>query len=1176
VDPGVEAVAQVDPFIGTGGHGHVYPGAVVPFGMVQLSPDNGRSGWDWVSGYHWTDSVIVGFSHTHLSGTGIGDLLDVLVAPVPGEPELRSGVESDRQEPWASRFSHARESAEPGYYAVDLLDSGIRAELTATPRVGIHRYTFPENAPQGVVIDLGYAQNWDTPTDGALEVHGDTLLTGLRFSTGWARDQRVFFAMAADRPIRRIRVSPAPDALVRSWPEERRWKGARLRAYVEFGPQEDRSLELRVALSYVDEEGAAENLRSEAPVPGFDTYRTAARRSWSEALAGIEVEGGTPEQRSIFYTSLYRTKLAPILFQDVDGRYRGGDGEVHRADGFVNHSIFSLWDTFRTAHPLYTLTDPDRVGHMVASMLAFGDEAGALPVWTLVGSETNTMTGIHALPVIADAAMKGFGGGRADAHIQGAGRFDPDRALDAMVASAGTEYRGLGLLREYGYIPSELEVESVTKTLEYAYDHWTLSALARDLGRESLAVDHARLSASYRNVFDPATGFMRGRRADGAWVEPFDPKRSSHRENTDYTEGNAWQHSWFVPHDPAGLIGLLGGDRPFVERLDRLFSESSEITGEDVSPDISGLMGQYAHGNEPSHHIAYLYSFAGEPARTADRVREILQTQYAAAPDGLSGNEDCGQMSAWYVMSAMGFYPANPAGGVYVLGSPVFPRVTLTVGGNRRFTIEARGASESHRYIQSARLNGAVLERNWIHHQEIVAGGRLILEMGAEPHPTWGRAPQHRPPSASQDRWTALADTVRGEFLHAWGGYMTYAAGHDDLRPLSRTGHDWHPAPMAMTPVDAFDTMLLMGLEEAAEEARTIIHETLRFDHDFPVQVFEINIRLLGGLLSAYQMDGDPRFLELATDLGDRLLPAFESGTGMPYVRVNLATGEREWQVNNPAEIGTLMLEFGTLSKLTGDPRYYDAAKRGVTALFERRSELDLVGMTIDVESGEWQSTESHVSGMIDSYYEYLLKAWLLFGDEDFLNMWETSIAAVNLHLTDTDEAGRLWYGRSDMHSGERTATLFGALDAFMPAVLALGGDLDRAQANMEAVHHMWATFGIEPEQLDYATMEATHEGYVLRPEALESAYYLWRLTGDPRYREMGAEMFRAIMAASRTESGYAHLRSVITGEQDDAMQSFFLAETLKYAYLLFAPPDALDFENVVFNTEAHPLRRTW
>jgi mannosidase alpha-like ER degradation enhancer 2 len=419
------------------------------------------------------------------------------------------------------------------------------------------------------------------------------------------------------------------------------------------------------------------------------------------------------------------------------------------------------------------------------------------------------------------------------------------------------------------------------------------------------------------------------------------------------------------------------------------------------------------------------------------------------------------------------------------------------------------------------------------------------------------------------------AAAVREAFLHAWTGYERYAWGHDQLLPLSHGARDWYPASLQMTPVDAFDTMVLMHLDSQAASAKTLIVDSLSFDRDFPVQVFEVTIRLLGGLISAYQMDGDPRFLTLATDLGNRLLPAFGSPTGMPYRFVNLRTAAVSGPVSNPAEIGTLMLEFGTLSKLTGDPRYYEKAKHALVTLFERRSRIGLVGSTINVETGAWEDRDSHVSGGIDSYYEYLLKSWLLFRDPDFHRMWEASIAAANRRLPE-ERGGLWWYGHVNMDTGERTATHFGALDAFLPAVLARGGDLPRAERLMTSVYRMWTTFGIEPEELDYATMRPVAVGYVLRPEAIESAYYLYRLTGRARYRDMGRVMVDSLLTLTRSETGFTALRSVVTRERRDQMESFFLAETLKYAWLLFAPASALDFDAVVFNTEAHPIRRTW
>ncbi|HXY68225.1 MAG TPA: glycoside hydrolase family 47 protein [Gemmatimonadales bacterium] len=431
------------------------------------------------------------------------------------------------------------------------------------------------------------------------------------------------------------------------------------------------------------------------------------------------------------------------------------------------------------------------------------------------------------------------------------------------------------------------------------------------------------------------------------------------------------------------------------------------------------------------------------------------------------------------------------------------------------------------------------------------------------------------PPSRAQEAPGQEAAAIREAFLHAWTGYERYAWGHDELLPLSRGFRDWHPAPLLMTPVDAYDTMLLLGLTDQAARAKALILDSLSFDRDFDVQVFEITIRLLGGLLSAHQLDGDPRFLALARDLGNRLLPAFGSPTGMPYRFVNLRTGAVSGPVSNPAEVGTLMLEFGTLSKLTGDPRFYDAAKRAVVALYQRRSPVGLVGSTIDVRTGGWVDRDSHVSGGIDSYYEYLLKAWLLFRDPDFQAMWDTSIAAVNRWLADRRPDG-LWYGHADMDTGARTATHYGALDAYFAAVLARSGDTARAGQLMESIFRMWTTFGIEPEELDYVTMRPVSAGYELRPEGLESAYYLYRITGDARWRTMGRMMLDSLFRYSRAETGFTALASVVTKERRDRMESYFLAETLKYAYLLFAPASTLDFDAVVFNTEAHPLRRTW
>jgi putative alpha-1,2-mannosidase len=664
----------VDPFIGTGGHGHVYPGATVPWGMVQLSPDQGQQGWDWIAGYNWEDSLLVGFSHTHLSGTGIGDLLDILVMPVSHYVPLDVPIRNRWDRAARSRFSHDREEASPGYYAVDLLDQEIRAELTATARVGVHRYTFPETDQPALFLDLGYAINWDAPVQTSVRVVSDTLVTGYRFSRGWARDQRVFFAMAFSRPVRHLGLADSATALGIFSGQELTAGDAgataqAVRALFAFDPvAAAETLLLKVGISYVDEEGALANLEEEVPHWDFDRVREEARRAWERELRKVHVQGGTETERRTFYTALYRTRLAPILFQDADGRYRGADGQIHTAQGYRKHAIFSLWDTFRAQHPLLTLIDPDRVDDLVNSMLSFHDEYGFLPVWSLVGNETNTMTGHHALPVITDAYRKGFRG------------FDGEKALEAMVKSATADHRGLEHYKAFGYIPTELEVESVTKTLEYAFDDWALAAMALELGEE----DSPTLPGAVRGL--------------AAHLRPRDPLHAG--EDRRWPMGRALRPPSLGPqgghrlHRGERLAALLvraprrpgphgghGGEERFLAKLDSLFELDTIITGENVSADITGLIGQYAHGNEPSHHIAYLYNYAGRPWKTADRVREILATQYDDTPFGLSGNEDCGQMSAWYVLSALGIYPVNPAEGTWVLGSPLFPEATLDLGG---------------------------------------------------------------------------------------------------------------------------------------------------------------------------------------------------------------------------------------------------------------------------------------------------------------------------------------------------------------------------------------------------------------------------------------------------------------------------------------------------------------
>jgi putative alpha-1,2-mannosidase len=962
------AASRVNPMIGTGGHGHTYPGASVPFGMIQPGPDAGKSGWDWCSGYHYSDTALAGFSHTHLSGTGCGDLGDLLV--LPGRS---SRIAADR---YRSPFSHGEEEASPGYYAVRLRDSGIRIELTATARAAMHRYTFPPGDSAFVAIKLGHGQD-DITTAAYCALQGNSVLAGYRFSNGWAARQRLYFAIRFSHHLCSVSYFDEGSLI----PSVREASG--LTALLRFSLPPGDTLLLKVGISGVSAEGALANLDSEIRGWDFDAVRREAGRAWEDALGKIAVQG-SEEVRTVFATAFYHAMLAPTLFGDADRRYRGADDSVHVATGFNNYSTFSLWDTFRAAHPLYTVVDPARAGEMVCAMLAFARESGFLPVWPLAGNETNTMIGYHAVPVIADAILKGIGGfdvreayqamkrsalrrhrgleyyipslahfagatggtapavaplvrngyqralsgdtiayhsalpsvsealivradgaartiawesARAETHGEecsfawlagmasgkGAHRFFlsvngmPCAAFTSAPDSSRTEWEvtgehgarlafrasftdwfgdlfgtmvvtlpaqfvlsgkpqtfritadsagspdwfmtflhpfapGMTLANEYGsdggmqvirldlqhlgppfcamirageeppvsavvrpgvttvwlkvppvasdtplrvrvdregrtlhegtllvrpvrpvgYVPADKEPESVSKTLEYAYDDWCIARVARFLG---YAADDSLFTARslyYRNLYDPSTGFMRGRNLDGSWRSPFDPRFSTQKQ-PEYTEGNAWQYTWFVPHDVDGLIALMGGRDAFLAKLDSLFSQNPDLAGTGAPADVSGLIGLYAHGNEPSHHIAYLYALAGEPWKTQKLVRRIMRTLYAPSPDGLCGNEDCGQMSAWYVLSALGFYPVNPAGGEYVIGSPAVEGAVINLGGGRTFVIRTKNMSEANVYVQSVTLNGVSLQKHILRHEEIMAGGTLEFTMGPSP-----------------------------------------------------------------------------------------------------------------------------------------------------------------------------------------------------------------------------------------------------------------------------------------------------------------------------------------------------------------------------------------------------------------------------------------------------------
>ena len=725
-------VSYVDPFIGTGGHGHVFPGATTPFGMVQLSPVNGVNGWDWVSGYHTSSTELVGFAHMCLSGTGIGDLADLIILPTTQEvvSDTTAGGANFLQKYKAS-YSHDREEAEPGYYMVELQNSGIKAELTASPRVGLHKYTFSQDGKASVIIDLGHAINWDSPIETYIVQESETRFSGYRKSSGWAKEQWLYFVIETDQAVKGFQVVEGGEIK-----DTKSANGKDTRAVLSFDVKKTAPIKIKVGLSSASVNGALKSIEHEMPNWDFEAERKEASALWEAELQKIKVQSPEEDVKTIFYTALYHTMIAPYVHSDHNGDYKGLDGQINKAKGFDRYTVFSLWDTFRASHPLFTIIQEDKVRDFVHSFMAIYREGGLLPVWELVGNETNCMIGYHAIPVIADAWQKGL-----------INDIDGEVLLQAMVKSAMTDQSGLKHYRDYGYLPADLENESVSKALEYCYDDWCIAQMAKVIGNEEVYQTFIKRAGFYQNHFDASTGFMRGKLANGEWKQEFDPLFSSHRDD-EYVEGNAWQYSWFAPHDVKGLVNLHGGADNFVTKLDSLFTIDSEVKGEHASPDISGLIGQYAQGNEPSHHVAYMYNYIGMPWKTAERANEIMRTMYTTKVDGLCGNEDCGQMSAWYVLSSMGFYPVNAADGNYILGTPLFDEVKMSMANGTNFTIIAENNSPENIYIQDATLNGEVLNRSWFTHQEMKQGGTLKLVMGNTPNKEWGTS--DLPPSMSK------------------------------------------------------------------------------------------------------------------------------------------------------------------------------------------------------------------------------------------------------------------------------------------------------------------------------------------------------------------------------------------------------------------------------------------
>ena len=705
----------MNPLIGTDFTGNTYPGAQVPFGSIQLSPDNGLPGWNRISGYYYPDSTIAGFSHTHLSGTGAGDLYDIMFMPVTrpykeAEPPL--GIHSS--------FSHNDEFASAGYYRVLLKDYNINVELTATERCGIQRYTFPK-AESSIFLNLKKAMNWDFTLDSYIEVVDSCTIRGYRISQGWSPEQHVYFQTRFSRPFDDYQIDKTDITT-----KEKGKIGTAYIARFDFNTEKDEEILVTTALSGVSMEGAALNLQTEAPKDDFDYYYAQAVSNWNTQLGKIKIEGGSTDDQTVFYTALYHSMLAPTIYSDVDGSYMGADRKIHKAEGWTNYSTFSLWDTFRASHPLFTYTQPERANEMIKGFLEFYKQSGALPLWNLYGWETNMMIGYHAVPVIVDAYLKGVGD------------FDPELALEACVASANRDdYHGIGEYKSMGYVPAYSDPKlwkswSMSKTLEYAYDDYCIARMAEKMGKADIAQEFYKRSENYRNVFNPASLFMQPRDEKGNFAKDF--KAETYTE--DICESNGWQYFWSVQHNIDDLIRLVGGEERFAQRLDSMFTYTP-ASDEELPIFSTGMIGQYAHGNEPSHHVIYLYNKVKQPWKTQQYAAKVMHELYTNEPGGLCGNEDCGQMSAWFVFSAMGFYPVDPISGQYEIGTPMFPRVELKLANGKTFTVSAPAVSRENIYIQSVKVNGEPYKKSYLTHDLIMSGATVEFEMGAAPGPVW-------------------------------------------------------------------------------------------------------------------------------------------------------------------------------------------------------------------------------------------------------------------------------------------------------------------------------------------------------------------------------------------------------------------------------------------------------
>lgn len=833
---------MVNVFIGTEGDGNTFPGATVPFGSVQLSPDTGLEGPAKYGSYKYNQNTIIGFSHTHLNGVGEPEYRDILMMPTVGEVKLTPGDEKDTSTGYRSKFDHKNENASPGYYSVLLDDYNVKVELTSTLRVGFHKYTFPETDKSHIILDLAFP--YDDAEELIIKKVSDTEIEGLRRSHGWAYDQYVYFVAQFSKPFSSVELML--DDILQEGQDE--IKGKNVKAVINYQTAQREEIMVKVGISAVSFNGARKNMETEIPDWNFKAIVKKSKDAWNKELSKIEIEGGTKDQQTFFYTSMYHACMSPDIYMDVDGKYRGIDRKVHQGEeGFINYTVFSLWDTFRALHPLFTIIDQKRTNDFIKSLLQKYDDGGRLPMWALAGNYTDDMLGYHAVPVIADAYVKGIRG------------YDVEKAYKAVKHSAELEKLGLKYYKKIGYLPYDRQAESVSKTLEYSYDDWCISQMAKEMGSKEEYKWYHQRAHFYKNVFDKTSGFMRGKSLDRKWLEPFDPLK-----NSAYSEGNAYQYM-FVPHDTEGLIIEMGGEQKFSDWLDELFSLKS-----DEAPE--GSIGQYWQGNEPSHHLAYQYNYVGEAWKAQKLVHQILTELHSSTPRGLSGNDDCGQMSAWYILSSLGFYSVAPGQDIYVIGSPLFKKATINLENGKKFVVKANNISADNYYIQSATLNGKIYSNSFLRHKDIMDGSKLVFEMGPKPNKEWGNKKDERPYSENGDIITSLPYIKSGKKLFSNNTIIDLACDTENTE-IRYTLDDSEPtenSSLFKKPIKISESTILKmrSFHKEIESSVTITYEIEKVEFNEPINLDRVE--------QGIHYDYFERFFVSTEDM-DGLTP-FESG----------------------------------------------------------------------------------------------------------------------------------------------------------------------------------------------------------------------------------------------------------------------------------------------------------